>query len=430
VSLSRFGSAFVALALCASCSPEPSPRVPAGAHPTAEATRAPSEEGAIRYELAVSLDLGVHELAVDASVRTKRPRTTLYLHPSLTIEDVHDERGPIAFQRHERAVELARPASSFEMRYRGRLTAEGTNDSKGLAYVDADRVRLTEVTLWYPVFYSGPESFPWPPEPATGLVRLRADAGLHWASSGIRGSPSTFVFERPSSFTLVGVPAAPVMRRFLGGKLSVEMFGDFGPSFAGQLEGFLDAHVSRLGTPHVPAMSVVLFPTPEAKNPLGFLTDSLIMLNTRFTEKLLAGEQHAVSGLAHEFAHLWFGADLRPSGPAALWLAEGFAEYYAWRALRDVQGARVYDECIASAKRLSANKPARLDALAAGDSRVYTLGPLALADLASLVGEDHLDATIHAIHDRKQPWTIEVFMSALSTHGAPSLAPFRERWGI
>jgi hypothetical protein len=345
---------------------------------------------------------------------------------------VHDELGPISFQRHERVVDLDRPSSSFAIRYRGRLPFDGSNDTKARAYLEPTRVRLTEATLWYPLFYDGPESFPWPPEAAVGTLHLRSDSELHWAASGGSSSAMTFRFEQPSSFTLVGVTTPPHRATVLGGKLAVDTFGDAGPSFVSQVERFVEVHSRRLGPPHVPSVSVVVFPTSESKNPLGFLTDSLVMLNTRFTQMLLAGQQDAVSGLAHEFAHLWFGADLRPSGPATLWLAEGFAEYYAWRALRDLQGGNAYSDCATTARQKLGNETPRLDTLGVGDQRVYWIGPLALDDLAGSMGEDRLDGAIQAIHRARQPWTVEALMTALVTRGAEpdAVARFRGRWGI
>jgi hypothetical protein len=437
MTLARWSFLAVVVALmmgAAACSRPRAPHEPT-VRPTTEERASgarPLDEGALRYDLAVSLDLEAHELAVDARVRSARPRSRMYLHPGLTIEDVHDEHGPISFQRHERVVDLDRPASSFEIRYRGRLPSDGTNDTKARAYLETGRVRLTEATLWYPVFYDGPESFPWPPEAAVGTVRLRGDASLRWAASGETTSATTFRFERPSSFTIVGVTTSPRRAAVLGGKLPVDTYGDAGPSFVSEIERFLEIHSNRLGPPHVSAVSVVMFPTPDSKNPLGFLTDSLVMLNTRFVQMLLAGEHDAVSGLAHEFAHLWFGADLRPSGAAALWLAEGFAEYYAWRALRDVQGAAAYAECVTRARNKLGSATPRLDALAVGDQRVYVAGPLALDDLAALVGENRLDGAIRAIHQDERAWTAEALMAALLTVGAEpgAVRRFRERWGI
>jgi hypothetical protein len=423
---SRFGLAVVASLLAvASCSHPAAPQ-----RTIVRATA--QKQSALRYELAMSLDLEAHQIAVDARVWSERPRSRLYLHPGLTIEDVHDERGAVSFRRDERIVDLDRPLSSFEIRYRGGLPFQGTNDTKARAYVETNRVRLTEATVWYPVFYDGPEAFPWPPEAATGTVRLRSDVPLHWASSGESTSATTFRFDRPSSFTLVGVTTSAQRTTLLDGKLAIDTFGDAGPAFASQVERFLEMHSSRLGAPHVPAVSVVMFPTPESKNPLGFLTDSLVMLNTRFTQMLLAKEQDAVSGLAHEFAHLWFGADLRPSGPATLWLAEGFAEYYAWRALRDLQGGAAYEACVATARKKLGDAAPRLDALAVGDQRVYWIGPLALDDLAALVGEGGLDGAIHAIHRDRRAWTAEMLMTTLVARGAEqgAVARFRDRWGI
>jgi hypothetical protein len=52
----------------------------------------PLDQAGLRYELAVSLDLAAHELAVEASVHAVRPRSKLYLHPGLAIEDMRDEK--------------------------------------------------------------------------------------------------------------------------------------------------------------------------------------------------------------------------------------------------------------------------------------------------------------------------------------------------
>jgi hypothetical protein len=416
-----------------SCSHAAPRRATAPPSSTSESKRAVRPDtDAHRYDLDVSFDLARHQIAVEESDRSSRPRSRIYLHPALAIETLRDELGPIPFQRSERIVDLARRSSAIELRYRGRLPGEGTNDTKARPYVETGRVRLTEVTLWYPVFYEGPESFPWPPEAAVGTVRVQGDAALQWASSGERSSATTFRFVRPSSFTLVGVTTAPQMTTLLDGRLRLETFGDAGPSFARQLGTILERHSQRLGAPRVPAVSVVVFPTPEATNALGFLSDSLVMLNTRFTQRLIGGERQATWDLAHEFAHLWFGADLRPSGAATLWLAEGFAEYYAWRALRDLEGALAYDACSATARQKLGNDTPRLDALAVGDRRVYWIGPLALDHLGTVVGEDRLDGAIHAIHGESEAWSVETLMRALATRGADPvvLAAFRERWGL
>lgn len=406
----------------------PAPAAP----PEPAEPRRVTEAEPLWYDLRASFDL--ERGRIDATVRIEShfPRERFFLHPALEIESIDTEVGPVELERDQLAVTLATPVRSLEITYGGELGAQGTRDSKGRPYLEPDRVRLTEVTLWYPVFYEGSAAFPWPPEPARGQISLPSKPGLHWATSGRADSATEFSFPHPSDFSIVGVTAVPWSVTTLGDTMSLTVLGVADETIAAHVAPIVQSHAGRLGPLRESSVVLVVFPNPDADTPLAFASSSLIVFNAPITARLSQDAPDALSIIAHELGHLWFGAELRAEGPAARWLTEGFAEYFAWRVVGDIHGDDAYQRFVSTARERSGGASARLDALDADDGRVYTLGALAVANLAERVGEERLEQAIREIQRAGRPWSCDALFSELAAAGVPSssLLAFRREWGV
>jgi len=413
---------------------ENEPQFPSSTRSAAEARPAPPTptKPTLHYHLRVVIDPEQHNLRVVAAIRSARPRSRFFLNPALAIESIEVGGKSVRCDRSGDAIDLAEPASRLDIRYQGVLTPElSPNDSKGKAYVEPGRVRLTEVTLWYPVFYDGPEAFPWPPEPVEARLELPAVDGLSWVTSGKAVTPVEFVVDEPGDLSVVGLPGAPLRVADPSGTVALTVLGVRGDALVERVVDVVRRHASRLGRLRDKSLSLVSFPDEAVTKPLGFLSSRLVVFNTPMSRRLAENGPEAVWTLAHELGHLWFGAELRASGPAALWLSEGFAEYFSWLVLRDLFGDDGYTTREQRARERSDGTRARLDALAAGDQRVYTIGALALHDLALRVGPGRLEAAIRDIHSARRPWTTDSFFAAIIAKGAAreDVAAFRSEWG-
>ena len=294
---------------------------------------------------------------------------------------------------------------------------------------------MTEVTLWYPVISRPGSSASWPPEPAVGCIALDPVDGLTWVTSGTKTPDGAFVLEEPGDFVAAAVPfpsvraLAPISATRA---IAFEVYSPHREELGARLSPILGLHAGTLGDPgDRTSIAVVEFPN-ESPAWLSFVSSGMIVFGTKAIENFLAGEARGYELVAHELAHLWFGVSLRAQGPAARWLTESFAEYYAWRALGSARGAEAADKYVHYAQTESAQNPRRIDTLDFSDELVYTRGALAVRALASTVGEARFDATLRGMVERHGTWSVAALFDALSTSGAPegALRDYRAAWGI
>ena len=175
-------------------------------------------------------------------------------------------------------------------------------------------------------------------------------------------------------------------------------------------------------------ISIVEFPT-AAKN---WLSSGLIVFSDGAIEGFENDDTKAFELIAHELAHLWFGVSLRAEGPAARWLSESFAEYYAWRAVAALRGDLAAKRFIDQSTAESSGHAVPLRSLGFEDELVYTRGALGVRALASAVGEPMLDRAIHRLSAEHLPWSVDSLIAELARqHMNPQvLHAYREEWGI
>lgn len=413
-------SALVLGAVACRPSPAPvnvSPRAPAG-------PRAPA------YDLHVEIDPSDHQLRVTGSVELPTPRTRFYLNEALTVDALVDDRGEaVAHERHEKRIELARPIARAQFRYHGRLVRSGDRDFKSHAWLDPDEIRLGEIALWYPVVYDGTSDVPWPPVPATGALQVAPVSGIHWATSGTTLAPGRFAFSEPSDLVLVGVPFPATV---YPGKPSFHIHSLRHAAIEPTLRKTWLSHAARLGDLDVAAMHVVEFPATGTKNGLAFLSSNLIVLSSATCNYVVERTPRALRVVAHETAHRWFGGALRPVGPSTRWLAESFAEHYAWRVVREALGDAAYREAVAETEKAAGATPVKISELGWEDERVYTAGTLGVKALAEVVGEAALDDAVRQIHRGHREWSVAGLFEALAAAKIDDavLRRFRADWGL
>jgi aminopeptidase N len=110
-------------------------------------------------------------------------------------------------------------------------------------------------------------------------------------------------------------------------------------------------------------INVVEFPATGTTSGLAFLSSNLIVLSSATCNYVVEKTPRALRVVAHEMAHRWFGGDLRPVGPGTRWLAESFAEYYAWTVVREQLGAEEYRKVIEEVTKRAGQIPTRILAL-------------------------------------------------------------------
>jgi hypothetical protein len=382
---------------------------------------------ALGYDLQVRIHPDRHELEVTGTLRTERPRTHFWLNDALVLDELADADGPIEFRRDRTRIDVTRPLGAVKFRYHGRLERTGERDFKSHAWVLPSEVRLTEVALWYPVFYDGESATPWPPEPATGTMFVAPIDGLEWVSSGTRVDDGRFEFRDPSDLVLVGVAFERVV---YGGEPTFEIVSPRHAALAPTLRATWDAHARRLGSANAGTIHVVEFPATGTQNGLAFLSSNLIVLSSKTCDAVAEGAPRSQRVIAHEMAHRWFGGHLRPVGPATRWLSEAFAEHYASLFVRERLGEAEYRDVIAELEADAGEIPVDVSALGWNDDRVYTAGTLGVRALANAVGQSSLDAAVRHIHENDLEWSLKQLIEHLQRDGSPELERVRRQWGL
>lgn len=422
----------VVLGLVISCGAAPS----TGTQPSPKvATAAVTVDAAPRYELRVEVDVAGKEISVEGTVSSPSPRSRFFLNEALTLDELVVGSEAMPFVRDKNRVDLPRPITSFHVRYHGRLLRKGGDrDFKTDAWMEPGGVRLTEATAFYPILYDGEGTFPWPPVPGVGRIEVGAVEGLHWVTSSQRQDGKTFWFIEPSDFVLVGVPfeSTSIPLSPPHSSVSLDVYSPRSAALGPVLTAAFGAHLDRFGPLREPKMNVVEFDSTGTNNGLAFLTSSLIVLSAKTCDYVVQGTPRALRVVSHEFAHRWFGGDLRATGPATRWLVEAFAEYYAWRVVREKLGEPALQTILSEVRSQAGTVPVRIPDLGWDDERVYTAGALGVLALADAAGEHRLDAAVRTIVSSRGEWSAANLLRVLREQGADvgALDGFRSAWGL
>lgn len=388
-----------------------------------------------RYDLRLSIDIDTKTLSASGEVTSYPPRTRFFLNEALAIDELVVRDQPVPYTRTKSRIDLPQPVSTFRIRYHGRLERSGgTRDFKSAAWLDADEVRLTEITAFYPLFFDGSGAVPWPPVPGVGMLTVKRALGLNWVASSQEREGETFAFTRPSDFVLVGVP-------FDGSILTLDppneafaltVYSPRATALRPMLVEAMGEHLTRFGPLGERAMNIVEFPATGTENGLAFLTSNLIVLSSKTCDYVAQSTPRALRVVSHEFAHRWFGGVLRARGPAIRWLVESFAEYYAWRVVRTKHGDAPLADVLREVRKDAGPVPVRIPDLGWEDERVYTAGSLGVLALADAVGETVLDQAIRSIVRAKSEWSAGALFEAIrEAHGDPGkLERFSSDWGF
>ncbi len=411
------------VALC-SCRAETSPARPSTATPSSKPRTEP-----LRYELTAEVIPRTHELRVTGSFRSETPRHELFLNEALVIDALEGHDGPIGFRRRGSRIDLDRPLSAGRIRYHGQLVRDGARDYKSHAWIRPGEVRLTEITLWYPVVYEGEGDVPWPPHPATGVLTITSPDELSWHTSGHPLGRNTFELREPGDLVLVGVPFPATT---YPGRPELRIASPRHDALAAPARSTWNALAAHLGPARTPLITIVEFPATGTSNSLAFLSSDLMVLSSAMTSLVVDDTPRALRMVAHEMAHRWFGGDLRPAGLGVRWLAESFAEYYAWLVVRDRFGEAAYRRVVEDTVSEAGEVPTPILSLDWDDERVYTAGALGVRALADVVGQARLDDVIRRIDRDELPWTVETLVTQLRAAGADptQLASFERTWGL
>lgn len=392
----------------------------------------PADPQLLMYELDVKLDLSKKILTVSGKVDAGTLQTFFFLNENLLIDEINHEGKNIGFKREGTRITLAHPIKSFSIKYHGQLSRSGTRDYKSQAWIEPSRVRLTEVTLWYPIFYYGTSRLPWPPQPGRARLRLPVLPGLNWATVGLSKGNGQYDIITPSSLVIVAVDAQPELASSRGGP-SLRVYSSRGKQLAPKIKKILDIQEMQLGKLEYSQINIVDFPDSGVTNGLAFVSSNLGVFSASTCDYVVKETQRSVQVVAHEMAHFWFGGEMIPVDPGVRWLSEGFAEYYAWRVIKNKYGARSFSQLISEARKKSAGTKLK-DSFGWETDKIYEIGPLAIAELAKAVGERHLDQTIKHIHEYKLSWSMEILFAQLaeniSKKQKEALAQFRHQWDI
>lgn len=315
---------------------------------------------------------------------------------------------------------------------------KGKRDWRGALIVDADEVRMSEQTVFYPQVPLAPGSRR--QQRAPGVVRVAAPAELEVFVAGQqRGEPElgedgrrlwTFDCENPSVFSVVAGRYRRESGEVSGTRISTLLFAEhaqLGPAIARESRRVLDAYRTLFGDNHQPALGVAEM-RRRGNSSYNWASQGLIVMERGALRSGVPGDT-----IAHECAHLWWGALIAPRGLGERFLTESLAEYSAWRYRAQIDGA-AGARALAEKARASYLKDvhqagadaalARVDFRTPGYSGLaYAKGPLALRRLAAHVGEAELDAALRRFaqdEERRAP-TLEDFRACLRRELGPEL---------
>lgn len=403
----------------------------AGMAGLARAQRAPAQ-GPPHLSGALDVDPAAGTLRGDVCVGGLAPRRTraFRLARGLNVREVHDSAGRVL--RAEQAdtntdtdVEQytftdSSAAGRFCVAYVGaypvyRVDAgeSAATDWKGRIAFDGRTVRAAEQTRFYPVVVDS----------ATGAGVQAVTYALTVTCAGCRalymngsaaaaGPRAAFTSATPRPLLLYAgdFPHATVGGvQFVGGPVPPADAG----VIASGVRDVLGLHAAYLGVPFTDVPTFLTFASVSRDRALGetrwaFATWPTVALDGRVSFASLvdtaggrrALKPFAVSLMAHEGAHFYFGTRYAPRGPLQWFLLESTAEYLALRTVRARLGDSVLAERLGNiARGLTRGGPfVPLDSVRApgqiGEAYRYQLGPLLLFALERHIGADAVRRTL------------------------------------
>jgi len=411
----------------------------------------------LRVEPATRLVNGTATLVV-AAAGAPVERATFALNARLEPRAITRDGAPQPFERGQRIAEgralelrfdppLAPGESarlSFEYAGEGEDPDESGPDWMGILLVRPDEVRLSHPSQWYPIL----------PRDAAARARARAPVelvldlppGLESLGPGtLRGVKKSKGRElhawsctravQPS--ILAGKYRAQSVRR---GKSEVRVLS-FPEHAAGARAWAEDAGESLetltrlLGALDVAGYGLGEMRVRNRSKSYNYEADGFSV----YDGVLFDGRAPDARKIAHEVAHLWFGAAVDAHGPGERFLSEGLAEFAAWRALEVRQGVPAAVEAARRASERYFGSPGDEHALAAADFAspryaqvVYGKGPWALRTLRAWIGAEAFDAGLRAHVDGARAQggaaTLDDLLAALRARGGAAVDAWAEDW--
>ncbi|XP_049765842.1 aminopeptidase N-like [Schistocerca cancellata] len=158
-------------------------------------------------------------------------------------------------------------------------------------------------------------------------------------------------------------------------------------------------------------------------------------------ESSVAAQRYAVTTMAHELAHQWFGDLVTPDFWNVLWLKEGFATYWAYHTdlglVTDCWGLREHFLVEQMAIALDADASESTHALTSApdtaalyDDISYSKGGSILRMFSNWLGEDQFNKALNTyLLNRMYSSALpEELFAAIAEEGYPELADYMETW--
>jgi hypothetical protein len=385
-------------------------------------------------------------------------RATFSLNDILTLSTMQRDGASVAFERGERVAEgraivvaLAPPLAprastqlTFTYEGKGLDPDEQGSDWMGVLLVRDDEVRMSHQAQWYPIvprderarsklaapvelvldLPAGMESLG--PGELEGVKKAKKRERHHWSSSRAV-QPSILA----GSFS-----ARTVKHR----KLAVRVL-----AFPGHEEGAkgwaddalqsLEVLSKALGKLDVATYGLGEMRVRNRSKSYNYEADGFAV----YDGVLFDGRAPEARKIAHEVAHLWFGAAADPSGPGERFLTEGLAELAAWWAVEARFGEEAGIEAAQAGLERYFGSPGDEHALVDTDfssprySQVaYAKGAFAVRTLQAWIGAeavaDALRAYVADARDRGGATTLEHFLAALRERDAEAVDAWTVDW--
>jgi tetratricopeptide (TPR) repeat protein len=352
------------------------------------------------------------------------------LNPRLEIDEVTDAQGRrLEVHRSGRLgspkllVRLAEacPAEqgvTLTFSYRGTIDSRG-----GLDYITRDGILLGDEARWYPAvdlaaFTENDISITVPPgwhavSSGENVEKRSTDAAstYRWKTTHGVSSRSVVAYPKGADWLCVAVPGDkswepeltyPVESCFASNQMAASL------RTQRKLAEALHAYAQRLGSHPRPKLSLVKG-FPKQRGAIGYSAPGLLVVS----EDVLKYDDYpgyAPEFLPYEIAHQWFPLQVTLASQADGWLAEGLAEYLAWRYLldKDPEQARVMVErAMRDALEPEPPRPLSLglnlfatETWEVTRATLYDRGLLVFRTLETVIGRSRVDAALRELYKR------------------------------
>jgi hypothetical protein len=305
----------------------------------------------------------------------------------------------------------------FQCHYQGTLS-KWPERSPNL--VTASWTELGRALAWYPVRPGG--------EPFTFNLQVTCPKAYALASYGPFQGGRTLAWPHPvTDLVLVAAPrerlhtyTAPRVRL-----ITTDLDAAPAQRLAGTMAQVLAALRQRLGPREGASMTLIQAPR-AAGGP--YARTGLLVLEGLSEAQMAEGSEDILHLLALETARVWWHA--APAATWENWLNEGFAEYSALAALREVLGEAVFQRRIEQKRRICVGlpplwqfDPAGREATAIMESKSVVL----LAELEGFVGHERFGALVRELADRQVTGTLQFLDLLQAKEGKAVRESFQRR---